>query len=88
MRIILKLNHLKIKCVINTEYKMGKKWSVEFNSATGGLPLQIRGKSLYQVADRYEEITGLKITHQQLRNVYWGRAPSRATYINVRKVIT
>ncbi len=64
---------------------MTKLWKMEVKCNTTNSTLSIRDKSIGGLSDEYFQITGNYISEKQLRNIYWGRAPSRAKYISIHK---
>ena len=62
-------------------------WSMEITSNTGGNSVYIRDRTIGGISDDYFNQSGIYLSEKQLRNIYWGRSPSRAKYIKIKKEV-
>ena len=60
-------------------------WSMKITSNTGNNDVYVRDRTIGGLSDEYFNNTGIYLSEKQLRNIYWGRSPSRAKYITIQK---
>ena len=60
-------------------------WSMKITSNTGDNDVYVRDRTIGGLSDAYFNNTGIYLSEKQLRNIYWGRSPSRAKYIKIQK---
>ena len=60
-------------------------WEMKIKSNCGRGTMLLRERTMGGLSDEYFNQTGTLVSAKQLRNVYWGRSPTRANYITITK---
>ena len=60
-------------------------WEMNIKSNCGKGIMTLRERTIGGLSDEYFNQTGTLVSDKQLRNVYWGRSPTRANYITIKK---